>query len=173
MKWALELWARPQPRSQPEDPPGDEFLAQLLSSSGPLPADLADRVREVYRSWVAAAGKRTLEECHGWKPEQSAGRTLARRLGEYAQEKAIADAYGALGVNDEASPWKKCELLRQETLDFECVYWNTWRHSGPPAGKLSEIHDALFRAYMALPNKPPPKSTRGIYALLKRAGVLT
>jgi hypothetical protein len=147
-----------------------DLLAQVLSSKGRFSLELSEQLRRIYRAYATAAGKSSLEDCHGWKPEPG-NRSRVRLMAEAAQFAAIVDAYRALPACETLSTMRRCEILHGEMIDFECNYWPQWSKDGLPADRTSGVLEALYRAYKALPNKPPAKSAAGIYRLLTRAGV--
>lgn len=148
----------------------DDLLEQILAARGRFSLELCRRLQEIYKTYAMAAGKRTLEDCHGWKPEPS-DRTRVRRLAEAVRQSAMVDAYQALTGCEGLSSWKRCEALARAAVEFECDYWPRWRETGPPADGTSRVLDALYRAFIALPDDPPAKSVAGIRRLLTRAGV--
>ena len=118
---------------------------------------------------VAAGGTRTLDDCLGMRVA-SGQRSIVRRFSELKRTAAVVEAWRLVSDGEEFSAWRTCEILVVELEIFARDFWPQWKHEGLPAG-ASRLRAALYRIFAALPS-PPPRSTNGIYALLRRAGEL-
>lgn len=153
------------------EPDSLEWIARAASAGDSFPPDVHRRIRDGWRAYVEAGGKRSLPECMGITGRPGA-RSAAGRLRFARRVAAIADAWDALEPEcTDLSNWRRAEILSEHIEKFARDFWPRWKGKSCPAG-TSYLRLALFRTFAA-DESLPPMTTAGLWELLKRARELT
>ena len=161
------------PGSAPAPTTGAEsvqLLEQALRASKAFAPDVFRWLQRALREYAKEGRAGTLERHLGLNVEQNKGRSAVRRRLVNERWQALGAAYAAQIDCDNLGPFKRCDVLVTDLKEFEKLFWESWRQSGPPES-ASRLRRALFAVYQAYDGHPPCEA-RSLYGALVRAGTI-